>query len=172
MAPLCAFLGAIGLLAAPLAAKAQAQDPAPTKVRNAIALFSCVTPGGTYKVAVRAIISVSSHEYVVDGTRVTEVNIDTGGNALVRFYHLEILPTQAPLGIGQGALDKLNSAAKELSSRTETSDVWKKVVKSYPTSTHAHTIEYRLAEKSELMKIFESANEAFSRQKEVEITVP
>ena len=128
-------------------------------------------PAG-HKVAVRAITSVSTHEYMVEGTRVTELNIDSQGQSQVRFYYLEILPTEAPHGIAQGLLDKANEAVKGATEKAGAGDVWKKVVKSYPTSTHAHTIEYRLAEKADLMKIFEAADQAFTRQQEVEITVP
>jgi len=169
-----ALLLAASLLAfsAPLHAQQQQGDPPPRRVKNAIALFSCTTPGGVYKVAVRAITSVSTHEYMVEGTRVTELNIDSQGQSQVRFYYLEILPTEAPHGIAQGLLDKANEAVKGATEKAGAGDVWKKVVKSYPTSTHAHTIEYRLAEKADLMKIFEAADQAFTRQQEVEITVP
>lgn len=161
------------LMALPASLHAQQQgDPPPRRIKNAIALLSVTTPGGVYKIAVRAITAVSTHEYMVEGTRVTELNIDSQGQSQVRFYYLEVLPTEAPHGIAQGLLNRANETIKTVTERTGTDEVWKKVVKSYPTSTHAHTIEYRLAEKGDLMRIFEAANEAFTRQQEVEITVP
>jgi hypothetical protein len=36
-------------------------------------------------------------------------------------------------------------------------DAWKKVVKSYPATTHARTIEYRVSSKESLTQIFTSA---------------
>src|ERR1044071_1700212 len=73
------FLLMMSLLAVPLFA--QTPTPAPpstdaTKV--AMPLFRAKLPGGMYEVAVRTIVAVTSHEYVVDGiARVTEVNVDT-----------------------------------------------------------------------------------------------
>lgn len=167
-----ALLLATAALLTPAHAQQQQGDPPPRRSKNAIALFSCTTPGGVYKVAVRAITAVSRHEYMVEGTRVTEVNIDSTGQSQVRFYYLEILPTEAPHGVAQGLLNQANEAVKTITNKTNTDDVWKKVVKSYPTSTHAHTIEYRLAEKGDLMRIFDAANDAFTQQREVEVSVP
>ena len=112
--------------------------------------------------ATRAIISVSRHEYVVDGVaRVTEVNVDTQGNMAVRFYYIEPNTAKAPLGVGQSALDRVSDLAKEAAQRAGGADVWKRVIKSYPTTTHAHTIEYRVESDEELKKIFASVQNAF-----------
>ena len=47
-------------------------------------------PGGSYTVALDQITSISKHSYIIDGNiSVTEVVIDTSGNALTRFYYLE-----------------------------------------------------------------------------------
>jgi hypothetical protein len=126
-------------------------------------MWHCELPGGTYEVAIRSILSVSTHEYLVDGVaRVTEMNIDTPGNLLVRFYYLEPLTPNSPLGIGQSTLDKVQEIAKEGKSRVSPGDApWEKVVKSYPTSTHAHTVEYRVASKDQIDTLFKSADEAF-----------
>jgi hypothetical protein len=43
----------------------------------------------------------------------------------------------------------------------ETDDVRTKVVKSYPTTTHAHTVEYRLVDRESLNKLFDSIEEAW-----------
>lgn len=125
-------------------------------------IWRCDLPGGTYEVALRAIISVSRHEYVVDGVaRVAEVNVDTQGNMAVRFYYIEPNNPKAPLGVGQSALDRISELAKEAGQRTGADDIWKRVIKSYPTTTHAHTIEYRVADEDQLKKIFTSVQTAF-----------
>lgn len=136
-----------------------------------IPLFQAKLPGGAYTVAVRAIISVSTHEYVVDGAaRVTEVNIDTAGSLAVRFYFIE--PTTPNLGgVGAASIEKVQQIASDLGERTG-EDVWKKVVKSYPTTTHARTVEYRVAQKEHLTRIFQAADEALRLQLARSVTVP
>ena len=106
-------------------------------------MWRCDLPGGTYEVAIRAILAVSMHEYIVDGiARVTEMNIDTPGTMAVRFYYIEPLTTNSPLGIGQATLDKVQELAKEAGERVSPGDSpGDKVVKNYPTTTHAHTVE-------------------------------
>ena len=143
-------------------AAARAQTPTPTPEPPRQPLWRCELPGGIYEVAVHAIISVSSHEYVVDGAaRVTEVNVDTAGSMAVRFYYLEPITPNAPFGIGQSTLDKISDLTKEAAGRTGQDEVWQKVVKSYPATTHARTIEYRLASRDQLTKVFNSAEKAF-----------
>ena len=156
------------LLLLALAATLHAQTPTPPAPPPAPAgdkanqtLFRCTLPGGTYEVAVRAIVAVASHEYIVDGiARVTEVNIDTTGALVARFYYLEPVTPNTPGGIGAATVDKVQSLRKEAAERSG-QDVWKKVVKNYPTTTHARTIEYRVTEKEHLTRIFAGAEEAF-----------
>ena len=144
-----------------------AQDASPTPTPDPgtkVALWICNTPGGTYEVALRIIVSVSICEYIVNGTvHVDEVNIDTTGNSSVRFYYLEPVTPNAPDGMGQSAIDKAKELAQQAAQAagdTTGVDVWKKVIKNYPTSTHAHTIEYRVDSKDDLMTLFKSAEKA------------
>jgi hypothetical protein len=133
-----------------------AGTPAPTN----ILMWRCNLPGGSYSVALRAMVSVSSHEYLVDGVaRVTEVNIDTVGNALARFYYIEPSAPNSPIGLGQATIDKAQQMLQEGAARTN-QDVWQKVVKNYPTTTHAHTIEYRVTDKATLSALYTSAEGA------------
>jgi hypothetical protein len=116
-------------------------------------------------VALRSIVSVSSHEYMIDAAvRVTEVNIDTYGNALARFYYLETATPNSPIGIGTATIEKAQQLLQEGAERSG-QDVWKKVVKNYPTTTHAHTIEYRVTDKEVLSKLYESAESALRLNK-------
>ena len=111
-------------------------------------------PGGTFTVVITNIVSVSTHEYLVDGVaRVTELNIDTIGNVVARIYHLEPLVPKSPIGLGQSVIDKVEEKTKEVGQRTGMDEVWKKVVKNYPVATHAHTVEYRVENKEDLAKL-------------------
>jgi hypothetical protein len=166
------------LLAAPVFAQTPtapaapaATAPTPTGTNTSRPLFRCTLPGGVYEVAVGAIIAVTSHEYVVDGAaRVTEVNIDTAGSLLARFYFLEPAKVNAPAGLGAGTIEKAQQLFQEAANRSG-QDVWKKVVKNYPTTTHARTVEYRLNSIEDLNKIFSSAEEAFRLGKNTMIKV-
>ena len=125
-------------------------------------IWRCDLPGGSYEVTTRAMVSVSRHEYIVDGVaNVKEVNIDTQGNMAVRFYYIEPTTAKAPLGVGQSALDRASDLAKEAAGRAGGAEVWKRVIKSYPATTHAHTVEFRVDSEEQLTKIFTSVQTAF-----------
>ncbi len=165
-------LALAGLLAGVNPSSAPAQAPTPTPGPGRTPEWRCTTPGGTYVVALRSIVSISMHEYVVDGAaRVTELNIDTTGNALARFYYLEAITPQTPLAVGQSTLNKLQEMAEQASARTGQEEIWQKVTKTYPGSTHAHTIEYRLESKDDLKKIFNSADAALHDLRDGSITI-
>ena len=165
------LLLALALLPLPLFAQAPNQPPTTNATTANLLLFRAKLPGGTYEVAVRSIVAVTSHEYLVDGiARVTEVNIDTTGSLLARFYFLEPVAPTSPLGLGQATLDKAQELLKQAAEKTG-QDVWKKVVKNYPTTTHARTVEYRVVEKADLNTIYEAAEEAFRLQKNKSITL-
>ena len=159
----------LALLALFVGAVVQAQTPSPSPAGSPESspgtrpdlFWRCELPGGVYEVLVRAMVSVSSHQYIVDGiARVTEVNVDTTGNTAVRFYFIEPATPKAPLGVGQGAIDRVSELAKEAAQRVDQDDVWKRVVKTYPTTTHTHTIEYRVGTEQQLKTIFTSAQTA------------
>ncbi|MEO6787753.1 MAG: hypothetical protein ABI318_16625 [Chthoniobacteraceae bacterium] len=145
--------------------------PTPTPAPATRTLWKCTLPGGSYQVLVSAILSVSSHEYVVDGAaRVTEVNIDTAGQFAVRFYYIEPAVTSGPNGIGAATFGKVQSILTDAAERSGT-DAWKKVVKSYPVTTHARTVEYRVGDKDSLTKIFISASNSQATGKADSVTV-
>lgn len=143
---------------APLPAASQA--PAPTSASRPDALWRCELPGGVYLVALRSIVSVSSHEFIVDGAaRVTEVTVATGSTVEARFYYLEPLATGSPAA---ATLEQLQQRAQELSAAHSPGDApWQKVVKTYPTTTHAHTVEYRLNTKGDLQSLRQSVEQAW-----------
>jgi hypothetical protein len=156
------------------AAAAAASSPATSPYPSRTPMWRCDLPGGTYEVAIRNIISVSTHDYVVDGVaRVTEVNIETAGTTEVRFYYLEPITPSSPIGAGQSAIDKVQELATEAASHLNPGEEppWEKVVKSYPATTHAHTVEYRLDTKEDLESLFNSAEQAFRLNQNTELTL-
>ncbi len=163
----------LALFAFALTARAQSPTPSPTPEPTRQPLWRCELPGGTYEVALRAVISVSTHDYIVDSAaRVTEVNIDTSGNLAVRFYYIEPNTPNSPVGFGQSAINKAQELAKEIAGRTGQDDAWQKVMKTYPGSTHAHTVEYRLDSKEQINKVFESAERAFRLGQNTTLKLP
>ena len=132
-------------------------SPTPTVLN----MWICNLPAGSYAVALRSVVSVSTQQYLVDGhTAVTEVDVDTTGCALARFYYVEPnTPTNTPLGIGAGTIGTAQQLLQQGADMSN-QDVWQKVIKNYPTTTHAKTIEYRVQDKSTLTQIYTSAETA------------
>ena len=153
----------------------RAQEATPMTIRNVVQgevsemprditkeVWVAEMPAGKYVVRLTAITSVSMHEYLVDGTaRIFEVNIGTKGSELVRFYYIEPNTPSAPNGIGQSGIDKVKEKLAEGSERLGADQFWQKVVKNYPTTTHAHTVEYRVGFKETLVKLYESVEGAW-----------
>ena len=90
----------------------------------------------------------------------------------VRFYYLEQIAAKSPLVVGQSAIDRISELAKEAGQRVGANEVWEPVVKSYPTTTHAHTIEYRVDNEDQLKQIFSSAQGAFESGKTTTFKLP
>lgn len=152
----------LSLLAAAVGT-AGAQEPTPSStplVRGVWAFTN--TDGGEYIVRLDAILSVSMHDYVLDGAgKVSEVNISTAGSESVRFYYVEPNKPTMPGGVGQSAVDFVEEKAKAALTRAGADDLVVKVVKNYPTTTHAHTVEYRLAGRDVLKKLFDSVKDSW-----------
>lgn len=152
------FLPALALLGGAWGAFGQTPAPSPASTpASARDFWQAEMPAGNYIVRLSVITSVSMHEYIVDGAaRVTEVTIGTFGTELARFYFIEPNVPQAPGGVGQSAINLVQEKLQTVTERVNAEDVWKAVAKNYPTTTHARTIEYRLATKESLKKLFES----------------
>ena len=135
-----------------------------------LAIWKCTLPGGTFEVALRSVTAISSHQYVIEGgIQVTEVVIETNSSSTEnRFYYME--PLGASSGVAGDAVtalqEKAQAASDHLSAVTggpSASDLLNTtVVKSYPTTTHAHTVEYRLASAGQLADLFSSIESAWA----------
>ena len=117
-------------------------------------------PGGSYIVALDRITSISQHSYIIDGNvNVTEVIIDTSGNSLARFYYLEpITQTASDLGaqISQRGKDLLDKVSQRTGVNTNST-----VIKQYPTTTHAKTVEFHISDAGILNALLDSARTAW-----------
>lgn len=158
------------LLSTPLMLPAQSSPPAPTPpAENEKAgdspgpnrFWQASLPGGHYMVALDRISSVSRHQYVLDGTLIVdEVTVDSLGQALARFYFI----TPVTDAMNTNAATQLASRGKELidkvAQRAGTS-VQDMVVKKYPDTTHARTVEYRLLSEQELSSLYNSVRNSW-----------
>ena len=117
--------------------------------------------GGNYTVALSRISSVSRHKYILSGNLVVdEVTIDTVGVALARFYYIKPVTDE----LEGNAVTKAANRSRELLDKAAnrvTGGVEDMVVKTYPDTTHAKTIEYRLLSEAQLAGLYASAKKAW-----------
>ena len=127
--------------------------------------WQCSLAGGQYAVNLGNITSLSKHSYVLDGTLlVTEVTIDTTGSALARFYYIEPITTDTNFN----SLARIQQRAKELRAKTQQRSGLKAdeiAQKNYPTTTHAHTIEFRITNEAQLDALYSSVFRAWDTGK-------
>lgn len=119
--------------------------------------WQCNINGGEIMVAVDRIGSISKTQYLLDGGLLcTEVTIDTlGGQSLTRIYHV-VPATEA---VAANAATKIVDRAKEVLDNTSAragSRLHEMVQKSYPTTTHAHTVEFRVMQLQDLEALYSS----------------
>jgi hypothetical protein len=119
-----------------------------------------------YVVRLNAITSASIHDYVVGGTvKVSEVTIGTQGSTQARFYVLQPISESGGGGVG-GLATNLTQRAQDAAERATNlvggTAVWKGVVKDYPATTHAHTVEYRIESKEKLQGLLKSLTDSLT----------
>lgn len=126
-------------------------------------------PGGEYVVKLSSVASISKHDYTVDGTlAVQELTIATNANVTARFYYIEPKTPSAASGVGDSAIRTIKdraSQALEKVNKTAHTTVMTEVVKNYPVTTHAHMVEFRLPTADALKAAYESARNAWIRNK-------
>lgn len=95
-----------------------------------------------------SIVSVSKHSYLVNGSLIREVTIDTKGNNSIRIYcinaHDKVSEMKGRAGNARALLDGKTSNASRLPA------------KSFPEGTYSHNVEYQVESSSELDNIYES----------------
>lgn len=131
--------------------------------------------GGHYMVALDRISAISRHKYVLNGNLVVdEVTVDSTGNALVRFYFISPI-TDAMGGTNTGAAaSRIVDRGRELIDKaagTAGTDAHNMVVKNYPDTTHAHTIEYRVHSEQEIGALYGSVRTAWESGRGRKFTV-
>lgn len=123
--------------------------------------WQATLPGGSYLVALSKITSISQHEYLLDGTLVVnEVVIDTLGDSLVRIYHITPAAENSTLATPRKVIERGRDLLERAGQRTGT-DVENSVHKTYPVTTHAKIIEFRVRDLQTLNALVGSARRAW-----------
>lgn len=121
--------------------------------------------GGNYIVRCNSIIALSKHEYVADAVaRVVEVNLTLSSSQIVRFYFLEPAKMETNSNLvnaGTQAVERAKGLFEQAAGRVSTTLTEPRVVKSYPASTHAHTVEFVLKDEARLNSLFQSLERGF-----------
>ena len=131
--------------------------------------WQATLPGGHYMVAIDRIASISQQTYLLDGGIVVhEVNVDTNGQALARFYYLE--PPKTSSSTASQIAERGRELVNEAGQRTGT-NVQDMVMKKYPETTHAKCVEYRLKDEKELDALYKSLRETWESGKGRKFTV-
>lgn len=150
------------------AVQVHAQEPEETDTKDKAGdsagparFWQATLGGGHYMVALDRIASVSRHKYVLDGAVVVdEVTVDTVGQALARFYFITPITDEAPgnsiTGIAKRGRELVDKAAERVG--TEAQNM---VMKKYPETSHAKSIEYRILSEPELTALYASVRSSW-----------
>lgn len=145
-----------------------AQSPATPTAQDDVTrdgLWDARLQGGNYLVRCNAIIALSKHEYISDGVaRVVEVNLTLNSAQIVRFYFLEPYKPESgssTVGAGTQSLERAKGLYEQAAGRVSPDLVNPKVVKNYPASTHAHTVEFVIKEEVRLNSLYGSLERCF-----------
>ncbi len=110
--------------------------------------------GGRFIAPYSRIVSVSNHDYIVDGGgRVYELTIDTTGGVVARFYFLESLLENSPFKAGQIINNRIKSTQKMAEGKSGQDT--RSVIKHYPDTTHAKMVEFNVSHKRHLELILD-----------------
>jgi hypothetical protein len=160
------------------ALQAQETPTAPEKPSDSASanrFWQATLGGGHYMVVLDRISSVSRHKYVLDGALIVdEVTVDALGQSLARFYFITPISDAVK---GNGAAAVVSSAVDrgremiDKAAATAGTAVHQMVVKKFPETTHAHTVEYRLLSEAELIGLHASVRDAWESGRGRKFTV-
>jgi len=143
---------------------AQAQEETQDQTTNR-KIWEASLSGGNYMVALGSITAVSNHAYVLDGAMVvTEVNIDTTGSSLVRFYQITPLAAYKQAEI-TNLLSEGIQELKNLTSEVGAGEALNLAQKQYPVTTHAKTVEFQVDSLEQLSALYKSISKSWSDNK-------
>lgn len=119
--------------------------------------WQCNINGSELMVAVDRIGSISKVQYLLDGGLLcTEVTIDTlGGQSLTRIYHVVPATEGAAANTASKVIDRAKELVDKGAARAGTK-MHEMVQKTYPTTTHAHTVEFRVLDIQDLEALYAS----------------
>lgn len=122
--------------------------------------------GSSFFADATKVVSISMQEYVNEEVSISEIDIDAGASALIRIYCVNAVSdpvktfdknaTRLPT-ITQRATEKVSSLAEQAKGNIPKQLLPKNMAvvrKNYPTTTHAKTIEYALADEDSLNSLY------------------
>ncbi|WP_018969747.1 hypothetical protein [Rubritalea marina] len=160
---------ALSLLAAPLSLAQNDNDSSKDQVNQAH-FWEANLPGGKYLVSLSRISSISLHKYHMQGMVIHEVDVETMGAALARFYVIELVgESDGPNGIA-AITNRAREIADQAGGKTGV-DTSTAVHKEYPITTHARTIEYKLGDLQDLEALYDSLSKAWKNGRGRKFTI-
>lgn len=124
--------------------------------------WQATLPGGHYMVALDRIATISRHKYILDGGMVIdEVTIDASGQSLARFYVVSPITAAAPGNAAAAVIERSRALIDASAQQATGSELQNMVVKNYPTTSHARTVEYRIMTEAQLSSLYTSLRGAW-----------
>ena len=169
------------LLLAVLSCQVSAVSVTTRGVRNQ-AIYGIEFPeeSRTYYGSEAGVQSISTQEYITTNFRVIELNIVTQGSALLRIYYSRPLrpgELQQAMSDGLGAagipggssiiqrpLPPQVQAMADRAAGVSEAVTGTEVMKEYPIATHAHTIEFRIGSREELLELYQELKKALAER--------
>lgn len=120
--------------------------------------------GGNYMVRLDKIASASKHEFIANASvRVVEVTVATDSAVVARFYFMEPAGKDSNINAVSSALDRAQTTLQDAGSRVSPSLGKQHVVKDYPTTTHAHTVDYVVQSEDTLNNLYTNLTAAINQ---------
>lgn len=118
--------------------------------------------GSEIMIAVDRIGSISKTQYLLDGGLIVhEVVIDAlGGQALTRIYHVAPVTDAMAQNTASKIVDRVREVTDKAANRAGTR-IHEMVEKNYPTTTHAHTVEFRVMDVQDLDALYASVKSSW-----------